>query len=161
MSRRRRGRVTVQHQPTKQTRAVQKIAMIPFLAVSSFFVFIGITELIPSAGLFGVVWTLMAGTFVVIAIVTMFSKNGLAHRVAYDVETDVEQETIYGIMEEPPVEFDRHVVENVDKNSVHDHIPSMELNAKGRLEQLETLKEAGLITNEEYREKRADILSDL
>ena len=31
--------------------------------------------------------------------------------------------------------------------------------AQGRLEQLKTLKEAGLYTEEEYRQKRAEILS--
>ena len=43
----------------------------------------------------------------------------------------------------------------------HDHIPSTALDAKGRLEQLETLKKAGLITQKEYEEKRQDILSHL
>ena len=36
----------------------------------------------------------------------------------------------------------------------HDHIPSMELSTQGRLEQLKTLKEAGLLTEAEYRERR-------
>ena len=43
----------------------------------------------------------------------------------------------------------------------HDHIPSTALDAKERLEQLERLKEAGLITGEEYRKKREEILQDL
>ena len=52
---RKRGRITVQEQPTKETRTFQRLAMVPFLVVSAFFVIIGITELIPMAGLFGVV----------------------------------------------------------------------------------------------------------
>lgn len=40
----------------------------------------------------------------------------------------------------------------------HDHIPSICLDQKARLEQLETLKKAGLYSNEEYRAKREEIL---
>ena len=46
----------------------------------------------------------------------------------------------------------------------HDHIPSTALDAKGRLErleQLESLKSAGLITHEEYQKKREEILRGL
>ena len=43
----------------------------------------------------------------------------------------------------------------------HDHIPSTALDAKERLEQLESLKQAGLITDGEYREKREEILKNL
>ena len=41
----------------------------------------------------------------------------------------------------------------------HDHIRSMARTPEGRLEQLKTLKDAGLYTEEEYRQKRAEILS--
>ena len=41
----------------------------------------------------------------------------------------------------------------------HDHIRSMACTPEGRLEQLKTLKDAGLYTDEEYRQKRAEILS--
>ena len=40
----------------------------------------------------------------------------------------------------------------------HDHIPSICLDQKARLEQLETLKKAGLYSNEEYKAKREEIL---
>ena len=43
----------------------------------------------------------------------------------------------------------------------HDHIPSTALTTKERLEQLQTLKEAGLLTDEEYRNKREEILKGL
>ena len=43
----------------------------------------------------------------------------------------------------------------------HDHIPTVALDARERLEQLENLKDAGLITQEEYQKKREEIVSRL
>ena len=40
----------------------------------------------------------------------------------------------------------------------HDHIQSICLDQKARLEQLETLRKAGLYSNEEYKAKREEIL---
>ena len=42
----------------------------------------------------------------------------------------------------------------------HDHIPSTALGTEGRLRQLETLRDAGLMTPEEYRAKRNEILQN-
>jgi len=49
------------------------------------------------------------------------------------------------------------------QNSVetHDHIPSTALSTQKRLEQLKTLKGAGLIDEGEYRQKRNEILKEL
>ncbi len=49
------------------------------------------------------------------------------------------------------------------QNSVetHDHIPSTALDSRRRLEQLKTLKEAGLLDEREYQKKRKEILRDL
>lgn len=46
------------------------------------------------------------------------------------------------------------------KREKHDHIPSMALDAKGKMEQLETLRSAGLLTDREYQERRKEILQD-
>ena len=46
------------------------------------------------------------------------------------------------------------------KREKHDHIPSMALDAKGRMEQLETWRSAGLLTDREYQERRKKILQD-
>ena len=143
MSKRKRGRITIQSQPTKETRAMARLAMLPFLIVSIFFVIIGITVVIPKAGLFGIMWTLVAACFVVIAIVQMVRKNGLAHRVGYDVETDLER-SIVGAMEE--------IVEAEESPSV---------SAQERLTQLRELYEQRLITREEYDAKRQEILKEL
>lgn len=142
MSTRKRGRITVQSQPTKETRAVQRLAMLPFLIVSIFFVILGVTVVIPAAGLFGIVWTLVAVCFVVIAITQMVRKNGLAHRVGYDVETDLDR-SIVGAMEEI-----------VQEDSSSD-------SAQERLTQLRELYDQRLITKEEYDAKRQEILKEL
>lgn len=142
MSTRKRGRITVQSQPTKETRAVQRLAMLPFLIVSIFFVILGVTVVIPAAGLFGIVWTLVAVCFVVIAITQMVRKNGLAHRVGYDVETDLDR-SIVGAMEEI-----------VQEDSSSD-------SAQERLTQLRELYDQRLITREEYDAKRQEIIKEL
>lgn len=40
----------------------------------------------------------------------------------------------------------------------HDHIRSVALSPQRKLEQLETLRDAGLLTDEEYREKKRKIM---
>lgn len=153
MSSHKRGRITVQNQPPKQTRIVRKMAMVPFVVVSGLFVVIGITQ-IAWTGLFGVVWTLMAVSFLAIGLFQLFTKNDTPHRVGYDVETGFEEETIVGLLDD---------VDHVEQRpaEIHDHIPSTALDAKRRLEQLESLKSAGLITEQEYRQKRQEILREL
>ena len=145
---RKRGRITVQEQPTKQTRAFQRLAMLPFLVVSLFFVIIGITEVIPAAGLFGVVWTFVAGCFVIIAVFQMVRKNGVVHRVGYDVENDLDR-SIVGLMEDVPEE------------EFGENAPAYAGTTEARLLELQSLYDRDLITHEEYEAKRKDILSDL
>ena len=145
---RKRGRITVQEQPTRQTRAFQRLAMIPFLVVSLFFVVIGITELIPAAGLFGVVWTFMAGCFVILAIFQMVRKNGVVHRVGYDVESDLDK-SIVGLMED------------VAESEIGENSPAPAGTTEARLLELQSLYDRDLITQEEYEAKRKDILSHL
>lgn len=143
---RKRGRITVQSQPTRETRTFQRLATLPFLIVSIFFVIIGITQIIPMAGPFGVVWTLVAVCFVVIGIVEMVRKNGMAHRVGYDMENDLDR-SIVGIMED------------VVEEDPSDTRPAGD--TESRLLELQSLYDRDLITREEYEEKRKEILSDL
>lgn len=143
MSTRKRGRITVQSQPTKETRFVQRLATVPFLIVSIFFVILGVTVVIPAAGLFGVVWTLVAVCFAVMGIYNLVRKNGLAHRVGYDVETDLDR-SIVGVMED--------VIEESDTPAA---------SVQERLTELRSLYEQRLITQEEYDAKRQEILKEL
>ena len=145
MSQRKRGRITVQSQPTKETRTIQKIGLIPGVVISGIFVVIGVVKVIPMAGLFGVVWTLIAATGFVSTLFALVKKNGLAHRVGYDVETGIEQDVIVGLMDD---------VDQVQKSSSQG-------SAQERLEELRQLYESRLITSEEYENKRQEILKEI
>ena len=145
MSRRRRGRITVQSQPTGATRAVRRMAGVVQVIFGLVFVVVAVTQIMPLSPLFSLPFLAMGALAVVMGVLSAVGKNGLPHRVGYDVETGIEEETIAGLMED------------VDKTD----IPSTALDAGERLKQLEDLKKAGLITQEEYQEKRREILSRL
>ena len=131
MSKRKRGRITMQYQPTGAL-------------VGSVFVILSITMIIPNAGLFGLIFLVVGGFFAVNGIRIAVSKNGMAQRVAYDVEQDLE-ESIVGLMEEPPL---------AEESSARGSVES-------RLLELRSLYEQRLITDEEYELKRQEILRDL
>ena len=155
MSRRRRGRITVQSQPTGGERFMMKGVGLVHAVMGFMFVVVSVTTIIPQAGLFGLPFLVGGGFFCINGIRMVVSKNDIAHRVGYDIETDVQQETIVGLMDD------------VDKMVEQERaaIPTPQtytgLDAKGRMEQLKTLKDAGLITNQEYEQKRREILKDL
>ena len=144
MSRRKRGRITMQYQPTGAARGMQRMIGVIHALVGSVFVIISITTIIPNAGLFGLIFLVVGGLFAINGILMAVSKNGMAQRVAYDVEQDLE-ESIVGMMEEPPL-----VGESPEKGSV-----------ESRLLELRSLYDQRLITDEEYELKRQEILRDL
>ncbi len=151
MSRRRRGRVTIQHQPTGGTRMMMRGMGAIHASMGIVFVIAAVSTIIPTAGLFGLPFLLGGAFFAVNGIRMLIGKNDFAHRVGYDIETDMEGESIVGIMEEPKSEPEQR-----EENIVIDPART-----KARLEQLETMKNAGLITKEEYREKRQEIIDSL
>ena len=155
MRRHRRGRITVQSQPTGAARGMTRLMGVIHAVFGFVFVVISLTEIMPVSGLFVLPFLLIGGFFCINGIRIAVSKNGLAHRVGYDVETGIEEETIVGLLEDVDREAESRPQES------HDHIPSTALDAKGRLEQLESLKSAGLITHEEYQKKREEILRGL
>ena len=106
--------------------------------VGGIFVLIGLTIVIPTAGAFGVLWTLMALGITVMNIFRSFGKSYVGPQIE--------------IEEEPSVRAFPAETEGG---------PAAVPDAKRRLEQLEGLKEAGLITDQEYRQKRQEILKDL
>ncbi len=124
------------------------------LIVGIVFICIGIGMVIPLTfgsgfapiGLFGLAWTGIAVYNTVINAKYLFG------------EKDGKNENLFGgyeVTEEPADASFR--ADSAD----HEHITAGGLDAKARLEQLETLKSAGLLTPEEYAEKRKDILNDL
>lgn len=145
MSRRKRGRITMQYQPTGAARGMQRMMGVLHALMGIVFVILSITTIIPNAGLFGIVFLVGGGFFAVNGIRMVVSKNGMAQRVAYDVEQDLE-ESIVGLMEEPPSSQE----DSPAKGGVEE-----------RLLELRSLYEKNLITTEEYEEKRQEILNDL
>lgn len=143
MSIKKRGRITVQSQPTGAARGVQRMIGAVHAVMGFVFVVISITEIIPNAVLFGIIF-LVAGLFFCInGIRLMVSKNDVAHRVGYEVETDLDK-SIVGLMEEP------------EASGEDSPAPAEE-----RLSRLRDLYEQRLITKEEYDAKRQEILKKL
>ena len=104
------------------------------------FVLVGLVMVVPTFGPFGLLWTGVAVAITVINGLNAFGKKGVPTMEIYSEEEDEATS---------PARED------------HDHIPSTALTTKERLEQLQTLKEAGLLTDEEYRNKREEILKGL
>ena len=105
------------------------------------FVLVGLVMVVPTFGPFGLLWTGVAVAITVINGLNAFGKKGVPTMEIYSEEEDDEVPS--------PARED------------HDHIPSTALTTQERLEQLQTLKEAGLLTDEEYRNKREEILKGL
>ena len=100
MRRHRRGRITVQSQPTGVARGMTRLMGVIHAVFGFVFVVISLTEIMPVSGLFGLPFLLIGGFFCINGIRIAVSKNGLAHRVGYDVETGIEEETIVGLLED-------------------------------------------------------------
>lgn len=109
------------------------------------FVLIGLFVVIPIFGPFGILWTLAA-----IGITAMNGYQAFGTKYT-GPEITIEEDNAQMPQEHP----------SSPAPQTHDHIPSTALDAKQRLEQLESLKQAGLITDGEYREKREEILKHL
>lgn len=142
MSTRKRGRITVQSQPMGAARGMQRLLGVVQLVFGLVFVAIALTQIMPIMPLFSLPF-LAAGLFACInGIRLAVSKNGMAHRVGYDVETGIQQETIVGLMDE--------ISDDQPAGSVEE-----------RMKQLRSLYDQRLITPEEYEQKRQELLKDL
>lgn len=132
----RRRRVT--YRPSKAQGAFSVV-------VGIVFVLIGLFVVIPGGfGIFGILWTLMALGITVMSGYQAFGKNYTGPEITIEEESDRPRR------ESAP-----------SSPQTHDHIPSTSLDVKGRLEQLKELKEAGLLSQEEYDQKRQEILKGL
>ena len=104
------------------------------------FVLIGLFVVIPATGPFGLLWTLGAAAITGMNAYQVFGKKYVGPEIRIEDEERP--------LSPPPAQ-------------THDHIPSTALDAKRRLEQLESLKSAGLVTDQEYQQKRQEILKEL
>lgn len=131
-------------------------AAISFI-VGLVFVILGVTMVIPGTfgsgflpmGLFGLAWTGIAVYYVIINGKFLFGEKKGENENLFGGYEITEETTGEPPRPQPPEEV------------THDHIRSTALGPQKRLEQLETLRDAGLLTEEEYREKRGEILREL
>ena len=109
------------------------------------FILIGLLVAIPMTGIFGVLWTVLAIAITVFNAYQAFGKKYVGPDITVEDEAP-----------RPDASFDSQAVD-------HEHITAASYGhtPQKRMEQLETLKEAGLIDEEEYREKRKEILRGL
>lgn len=137
-------RYMVRYKPATKAEKAMLRGMGLFHAIfGTVFAVIALTVIIPSAGLFGLLFLAAGVFFAVNGTLIALGKNGLMGRSYQIEEEEVEEQ-----LPPPPAE-------------THDHIPSVALDAKQRLEQLEKLKSAGLIDDREYQQKRQEILRGL
>jgi len=114
----------------KPSKPVSLLGMI----VGIVFVFIGLFVVIPNAGMFGVFWTLIAVGITGFQAYNFFGDKGVASW-EIDIDTGANAET------------------NNQSTSVSGDFET-------RLRKLNSLKEDGLITEEEFQKKREEILRE-
>ena len=113
-----RKRYTVRYKPATKTEKAMVRGMGLFHAIfGTLFALIGLSAL-PHAGLFSLIFVTAGGFFAVNGALIALGKGGLVGR-SYQIETETEEEPEFP--DAPPVE-------------THDHIPSVALDAKQRLE---------------------------
>ena len=110
-----RGRVT--YRPSKAQGIIGGIA-------GGLFVILGVTVVIPSTGVFGIIWTLFAGLICGINLYTAFGKKYVGPEIHIEDEKSVRS-------------------------------------TEARLAELRRLYDQGLISDEEYEDKRAEILKEI
>ena len=111
--------------------------------VGAIMVLIGVFMVIPAFGLFGLLWTGIALAITIGNLYHAFGKNYMGPEINIEDESMPDHQT------------------EEDFSVEHHTIPSNQLDAEGRLEQIKRLKEAGLLTDEEYRAKRDEIIGKL
>ena len=107
--------------------------------------------------LFALPFLLAGGFFAVNGLRMALGGNPFARRADRPEERDAERTAGSGALESPIKRERRPAAPRAGEE--HDHIPSTALDAGARLEQLETLKGAGLLTQQEYEKKRREILT--
>ncbi len=105
--------------------------------MGAIFVLIGIFGAVPIFGAFGILWTLAAVAITIANLYQAFGKEYVGPKI------DIED------------------VESMPVSDREDQIPATGSSVQSRLEQLESLKAAGLLTKQEYEDKRQAILKDL
>lgn len=104
---------------------------------------VGFGTMMSTSAAVGAVWTLVAVFLIVNGI-----RKALAPKNASKLDNSMEQ-VVSRIPNKDP---EKKTVRS--KQETHDHIPSTALDVEARLEQLRSLKEAGLLDNAEYEQRK-------
>ncbi len=104
---------------------------------------VGVGTMMSTSAALGAVWTLVAVFLIVNGI-----RKALAPKNASKLDDSVE-EFVSRVQNKTN---NKKTVRS--KQETHDHIPSTALDVEARLEQLRNLKEAGLLDNEEYEQRK-------
>ena len=118
------------------------------------FVILGIFVVIPSFGLFGVIWTIGAGVITATAAVNLFSAKGAC---SSEIIVDDGPEEADGLADSG--RRDRFG-ESGTERSTSGRVPDVSDEAE-RLKKAEELYRQGLITYEEYQKKREEIIKSI
>ncbi len=104
------------------------------VAVGVIFLLIGIFIVIPSFGPFGFLWTAIVGVMIVMNLYNLFSDKGIvSHEIKIEDNEDDKDDSY----------------EDTARESEH------------RLETLKSMHDKGLITDEEYENKKKEILDEI
>ena len=154
-----------QNQDRKQDKGTGKGRMFPFLVVSIIFLMAGIA-ILPYSPQFGMIWIVFCLYFTVVILKNTAGRH--AQRKGPEGQAPVGPDRPVptdprpsrpGTPAAPRPTGDHRVYQSSGQE--HDHIRSIELSPQRKLEQLETLKNAGLLTDEEYRDKKREIMQKL
>ena len=102
---------------------------------------VGFGTIMPISAVSGAVWTLVA-----VFLIVNGARKALAPKNASKLDNSVEQ--VVSRVQNKGKKTVR------SKQETHDHIPSTALDVEARLEQLRSLKEAGLLDNAEYEQRK-------
>ena len=138
-----RGKKRITYRPSKAVGVLSGV-------VGVFFILIGIFVVIPTFGIFGIIWTLFAVGITVANVGQALGKKNFMPQIQVEDESLDDEEK----MTRRKASFQPDAPD-------HMHITGTSLSPKERLEQLNVLKNAGLIDDGEYQEKRQEILREL
>lgn len=129
--------------------------------VGILFCLIGVFVVIPSAGLFGVFWTLMALIITITNAMNAFTDKGVA---THEIVIDEGRQTEDRVADGTTADISSNIISDMS-GTASDRSEAVAKGIKGnielRLQVAEDLYKAGTITKEEYEAKRREILDEL
>ena len=157
-----------QNQDRRQDKDACKRRMLPFLVIPIIFLIAGIA-ILPYSPKFGLIWIVFCVYFTVVILKNAAGKQ--AQRKKPERQAPARPDRPAPSAPRPsrpassaaprPTGYERVDRRVYSAGQEHDHIRSIALSPQRKLEQLETLKGAGLLTDEEYRDKKREIMQKI